>query len=206
MTNYFVTAIGTDSGKTVLSAILTEALQADYWKPIQAGLEERDTNTVSDLISNTKTTFFPEAYALNTPMSPHAAADIDKVTIELDKIVLPKTDNNLVIEGAGGILVPLNDNDFVIDLVEQFPCEIVLVANLYLGSINHTLLSINELKRRNLKVKGIIFNGETNPSSEEFILKYSNYPCLLRVKQEEKITQKTILEYAKELVESLKDN
>lgn len=204
MTNYFVTAIGTDSGKTVLSAILTEALQADYWKPIQAGLEERDTEAVKKLVSNPKTVFFPEAYALKTPMSPHAAAEIDQVTIDLSQVILPKTDNNLVVEGAGGMLVPLNDTDFVIDLAEQFPCEIILVSNLYLGSINHTLLSINELKRRNLTVKGIIFNGETNPSSEEFILKYSNYPCLLRVKQEQKITKELVSKYAKELAKNLK--
>ncbi len=203
MTNYFVTAISTDSGKTVLSAILTEALQADYWKPVQSGLEERDTSAVKSLVSNSKTIFFPEAYALKTPMSPHAAAAIDNVEIELSKIILPKTDNNLVIEGAGGLLVPLNDEDFVIDLADQFPCEIILVSNLYLGSINHTLLSINELKRRKLNVKGIIFNGESNPSSEEFILNYSNYPCLLRIKQEDEITPKVISKYAKELAKNL---
>lgn len=201
MANYFVTAIGTDSGKTLVSAILTEALNADYWKPVQAGLEERDTTQVKQLISNTKTTFFLEAYALKTPMSPHQAAKIDGIEVKLSEINLPNTDNDhLIVEGAGGVLVPINDTDFVIDIAQKFDCEIILVSNLYLGSINHTILTINEIKRRGLKVKGIIFNGESNPSSEDFILKYSNYPCLLKVSQETEITKEIIKKYAKQIL------
>lgn len=200
MANYFVTAIGTDSGKTLVSAILTEALKADYWKPIQAGLEERDTHQVKELISNSKTTFFPEAYALKTPMSPHQAAKIDDVEVKLSEINLPKTENNnFIVEGAGGVLVPINDTDFVIDIAGKFDCEIILVSNLYLGSINHTILTINEIKRRGLKVKGIIFNGESNPSSEEFILNYSKYPCLLRISQERTITKQIVKKYAEQI-------
>lgn len=199
MATYFVTAIGTDSGKTFISAILTEALQADYWKPIQAGLEERDTKKVQELISNSKSVFHQEAYSLKTPMSPHQAAKIDEIDVKLENIQLPKTQNDLIIEGAGGILVPINETDFVIDIAQKIDCEIILVSNLYLGSINHTILSINELKRRGLKVKGIIFNGNSTPSSEEFILKYSNYPCLLRVKQEKEITKQIIQKYAQQI-------
>lgn len=200
MANYFVTAIGTDSGKTLVSAILTEALNADYWKPVQAGLEERDTYQVQKLISNSQTTFYPEAYALNTPMSPHQSAKIDGIEVKLSEINLPKTqNNNLIVEGAGGVLVPINDTDFVIDIAAKFKCEIILVSNLYLGSINHTILTINEIKRRGLKVKGIIFNGESNPSSEEFILKYSNYPCLLKISKETEITKEIIVKYAKQI-------
>ena len=110
----FVTGIGTDVGKTIVSAILTEALEADYWKPIQAGeLETGDSHTVANLISNSKTTIHSNAYALKTPMSPHAAAAIDCVKIDLKKISPPKTKNNLVIEGAGGLLVPLNDAEVI---------------------------------------------------------------------------------------------
>ncbi|MCP4522482.1 MAG: dethiobiotin synthase [Cytophagales bacterium] len=205
MSRYFITAISTDSGKTLVSAIFTEAFKADYWKPVQSGLEERDTDAVKALISNEKTVSHPEAYALKTPMSPHGAAEIDGVEISLDKIVLPETQNeHFVIEGAGGMMVPLNDKDFVIDLVDQFPCEVILVSNLYLGSINHTILSINEIKRRGLNLKGIIFNGDSNPSSEKFIMDYVDCPCLLHIPQLPEVNQEVVLEYAEKLKASLK--
>src|SRR6185369_882042 len=163
--NYFVTAIGTDCGKTFFSAILCEALQADYWKPIQAGLP-RDTDTVKNLLSNSVSKIQPETFILNTPASPHAAARLDGVKIELEDFKLPETKNDLVIEGAGGCMVPINDNDYVIALAKQFEAEIFLVSNLYLGSINHTLLTAHYLRSQKLKVKGIIFNGPTNSESE----------------------------------------
>ena len=200
--NLFITAIGTDSGKSVISAIITEALQADYWKPVQSG-QPRDTDFVKSLVSNPKTVFHQEAYCLTEPLSPHASAKIDGVSIELDKIRLPKTDNHLVIEGAGGMLVPLNDTSFVIDLADKLGAELILVANLYLGSINHTLLSIRELERRqayqNFKVKGIVFNGTPTPESERIILKHSPFPLLFNVIQEEKIDKKMVRRYAEKL-------
>ncbi|MEQ8808331.1 MAG: dethiobiotin synthase, partial [Imperialibacter sp.] len=153
LSRYFVTAIGTDSGKTLVSAIVCEALHADYWKPIQAGMP-RDTDTVQSLVSNEKTQFHPEAYLLNTPASPHAAAKADGVEISLTKVKLPKTDNCLIIEGAGGLMVPLNDYDFIGDLIIELKAEVILVANLYLGSINHTLLSAEYLKAHKVPVAG----------------------------------------------------
>ena len=138
---YFITGIGTEVGKTIVSAVVTEALWADYFKPIQAGdLEYSDTDKVKALISNSKSKFFNNAYALKTPMSPHAAAEIDEVTIDLKSISRPKTQNHLVIEGAGGLMVPLNNKDCIIDLIEKTD-KIILVSRHYLGSINHTLLS-----------------------------------------------------------------
>ncbi|TNF77380.1 MAG: ATP-dependent dethiobiotin synthetase BioD, partial [Bacteroidetes bacterium] len=117
MMRIFVTGISTEVGKTMASAILVEALQADYWKPVQAGdLEYSDSDKVRDLISNARTVIHPNAFALRTPMSPHAAAEIDGIRITLDTIVLPKTENHLVIEGAGGLLVPLNETDTILDL------------------------------------------------------------------------------------------
>jgi dethiobiotin synthetase len=197
--NFFITAISTDSGKSVVSAILTEALQADYWKPVQSG-KPRDTDFVKSLVSNTKTVFHQEAYCLSEPLSPHAAAKIDGITIDLDKIELPKTENHLVIEGAGGMLVPLNDHDFVIDLADKFEAELILVSNLYLGSINHTLLSIKELERRRsyqkFKIKGIIFNGTPTPESERIIMKHCPYPHLFSVIKEKNIDQEMIKRYA----------
>ncbi|MGC4020979.1 MAG: dethiobiotin synthase [Cyclobacteriaceae bacterium] len=196
--SYFVTAIGTDSGKTLVSAILCEALKGDYWKPVQAGLP-RDSDVVKSLLSNSGSKIHPETYLLKTPASPHASAKIDGVEIDLSKFVLPKTENHLIIEGAGGCLVPLNENDFVIDLAKKLKSEIVLVSNLYLGSINHTLLTVDYLKRINFNVKGIIFNGEPNPESERIILKHSGFQCLLQIKNEKEVTKEIVKKYALQL-------
>ena len=200
---YFITGIGTNVGKTITSAIITEALQADYWKPVQAGdLENSDTNKVKSLISNPKTIFHPETYLLNTPASPHAAALIDGIEIAMDKFELPETNNHLIIEGAGGLMVPLNQQHLVIDLIEKMGAEVILVSQNYLGSINHTLLSIALLKARNIPVKGIIFNGDPTPLSESFILNYSGLPHILHVNNEKEITQSTIRYYAQKLLDS----
>ena len=201
--NYFITAIGTDSGKSLFSAIICEALEADYWKPIQAGFP-RDTDYVGGLLSNLKSDLIPEKYVLNTPASPHYAAEIDHVKLEVIDFDIPKTDNaNLIIEGAGGVLVPINDTEFVIDFPQKWKIPVILVANLYLGSINHTLLTINELKRRGVEVKGIVFNGQSNPASEDIILKHTGYPCLLRIKNEKEINHEVVRRYAAELKEVL---
>ncbi len=201
--NYFVTAIGTDSGKTLVSAILTEALQADYWKPIQAGRENRDVETVMKLINNGHSFCYEESYLLTAPIAPHAAAKAEGVRIDLNKIHIPLNGgNHIIIEGAGGVLVPLNEKEFVIDIAAKFDAEIVLVYNNYLGCINHTLLTVQELKRRNLKVKGIIFNGKPNKESEEIILISSGYKCLLRILPENNINQEIVTQYAIKLFEN----
>ena len=194
--NYFVTAIDTDSGKTFVSAILCEALQADYWKPVQAGLP-RDSETVQSLISNSKTKIHPERYLLKTPASPHASAKLDGIKISLTSFQIPQTKNDLIIEGAGGCLVPLNDKDFVIDLVGSFKAEVIVVADLYLGSINHTLLTIEALKSRDVKIKGIIFNGDSNPESERIILEHHrDVRKLLHIKKEKAIDKQLVQKYA----------
>lgn len=196
--NYFVTAIGTDSGKTLVSAILVEALGADYWKPVQSGLP-RDTETVQGLVSTSVGRFYQEKYLLQTPASPHASARIDGVTIRLEDFHPPVSNRDLIIEGAGGAMVPLNDDEVIIDLVPRLSAEVILVSNLYLGSINHTLLSIALLKQRGYPVKGIIFNGEPNPESEQVILRKCDWPCLLRIKKHEIITPELVTQYAGEL-------
>ncbi|MFL5731201.1 MAG: dethiobiotin synthase [Cytophagaceae bacterium] len=203
---YFVTAIHTDSGKTLVSAILAEALQADYWKPVQCGTDQRDLKTVKELVDNDHCLFYEEAYLLKAPLSPHAAAKKEGKEIRLKDISLPLTDgHDLIIEGAGGLLVPLNDQEYVIDIAEKFKAEIILVSNIYLGSINHTLLSINEIKRRGLKVKGIIFNGPENPETEEIILKQSGYNCLLRIRPEANVSHETVMKYSVKLFENWDD-
>ncbi len=180
----FITGIGTDVGKTITSAIVTQALEADYWKPVQAGdLDNSDSHKIQRYICNEKTIIHENSYKLNTPASPNLAAAIDGITIDLKKIVEPKTKNHLVIEGAGGLLVPLNDNDTIIDLIKS-DYKIILVSRHYLGSINHTLLSFEALKSRNLKVAGIIFSGDENRATEEIILKNTGATFIGRIDNE----------------------
>jgi len=200
MKRFFVTGIGTDVGKTIASAILVDALNADYWKPIQAGdLGDTDTMKVRALINNTKSVFHPETYRLCEPMSPHAAAITDGVKINMERFILPETSNSIIIEGAGGLMVPLNDDYFVIDLIEKFKAEAILVSCNYLGSINHTLLSVKALVSRNIPIAGIIFNGEPTRLSEEYILKHTGLKFLFRIDKEQIIDKQTILKYASSL-------
>ncbi|UKJ06274.1 dethiobiotin synthase [Solitalea lacus] len=190
---YFITGIGTGIGKTLVSAIVVEKLHADYWKPVQSGdLDTADTLTVQSLVSNQTSIFHPETYRLTQPFSPHKSAEIDGVTIELNKFKLPQTSNQLIIEGAGGLMVPLNDKDLIVDLIQKLGAEVILVSKNYLGSINHTLLSIELLKSRLIPIKGIVFNGETNANSEEYILNYSKLNCLGRIPEISDISKETI--------------
>lgn len=195
----FITGIGTDVGKTVAAAILAEALKADYWKPVQAGsLENTDSDFVRRMISNSVSVIHPERYRLTQPMSPHAAAKIDGVRIRLKDFKLPETQNTLIIEGAGGILVPLSDSKFVVDLIEKLKTEVVIVVRNYLGSINHSLLTIDCARNRKLALAGIIFNGEPNAASEEIILQYSKLPVLGRIRQEVEVNGEMVQTYARQ--------
>ncbi|MDP3681853.1 MAG: dethiobiotin synthase [Flavobacterium sp.] len=192
----FITGIGTDVGKTIASAIITEALQADYWKPIQAGdLENSDSHKIKCFLSNEKTVIHPNSYALNTPASPHLAAELDGIVIDLKKIIEPKTENHLVVEGAGGVFVPLNSNDCVIDLI-QSDYKVIVVSRHYLGSINHTLLTIEALQNRKIAIAGIIFSGDENKASEEIILNKTGIKCIGRIEQEPYFDKNVIKEYA----------
>lgn len=193
---YFITGISTEVGKTMISAIVTEALQADYWKPVQAGeLDHSDTHKVQQLISNTKTQFHPAAYNLATPMSPHAAAKIDGVAISTQQIQRPKTENNLVIEGAGGLLVPLNNTQTIVNLIQPTD-RVIVVSRHYLGSINHTLLTLEALKARKLDVFGIIFSGAEHPTTESIITKMSKATVLGHIDEEPYFDQNVVKEYA----------
>lgn len=199
---FFITGISTDVGKTIVSAIITEALEADYWKPIQAGdLHFSDTEKVKNYISNTKTVFHKSAYQLNTPASPYYAAELDNVTIELNKIIEPKTSNHLVIEGAGGLFVPLNDKDCVIDLI-QSDHQVVIVSRHYLGSINHTLLTIEALQNRNKNILGILFSGNENQATESIILNKTGLKSLGRINEEPYFDKEIIKKYANIFLEN----
>ena len=199
----FITGIGTDVGKTIASSIVVEALMADYWKPIQAGdLDNSDTSKVQNFVSNSKSQYYDNAYKLNTPASPHYAAQIDNVEIELSAIREPSTTNNLVIEGAGGILVPLNATDCIIDLIKA-DYKVILVSRHYLGSINHTLLTIEVLKSRGIGVAGIIFSGDENKASEEIILQKTAAKFIGRIDNEPYFDQNVIQYYADKFRENL---
>lgn len=190
----FITGIGTGIGKTIVSAVLTEKLKSDYWKPIQSGdLDDSDTLKVKNLVSNTNTIFHTEAYRLTQPYSPHKSAAIDGINIDLNKIIAPATDNSLLIEGAGGLMVPLNDEYLIIDLIKKLDVEVVLVSQNYLGSINHTLLSIALLNQYAIKIAGIIFNGTTDESSESYILNYTGVKLLGHLPEFEKIDKQSIV-------------
>lgn len=193
MKELVVAGIGTGIGKTIISSILVEALQADYWKPIQAGdLDESDTLKVKSLVSNERSVFHPETYRLKTPMSPHAAAKIDGVEIELDRLQIPKTENTLIIELAGGLMVPLNSGELNIDLLKKWKAPVILISQNYLGSINHTLLSHDLLKNNKIEVLGVIFNGPENKSSEEFILNYAHLKCIGRIPELKHLSKEEI--------------
>ena len=198
MRKLFVTGIGTDVGKTVVSAILCEALQADYWKPVQTGTYYgTDSDKIKKYISNTKTQIHPETYCLKHYMSPHAAAEMEGVNIELNSIVAPKTENTLIIEGAGGLMVPLNHKkELIIDLIQKLEAETIVVIQNYMGSINHSLLTLEVLKYRKMKIAGVIINGPPHQLSHDIIMEYCGEKLLGKVGKENVMDKSIINRYA----------
>lgn len=204
--NLVVAGIGTNVGKTIVAAIVTEALRADYWKPVQAGeLHQTDTDKVRSLVSNNITCFHPETYRLKEALSPHTAAASEGLEISTQAIKIPQTQNTLVIELAGGIMVPLNKTCTNLDLLKQWNLPVLLVSQNYLGSINHTLLSAMVLKQYHIQTAGIIFNGAPNTSTEEFILERTGLKLAGRVGEMKTINKNSIAELAHQLRPSLKN-
>ena len=194
MKQFIIAGIGTEIGKTVVSAILTKGLNADYWKPVQSGdIDQGDAYWIRKWVPSA--TVHPSAYALTQPLSPHSAAEIDGITIELEAFKKP-TENTLIIELAGGIMVPLNDRDTNLDLIKQLNLPLILVSKNYLGSINHTLLTYEMLKQHGVQMAGIVFNGPENPSGEKFILNHTGLPLVLRVNTENELNEAVIASYA----------
>lgn len=195
MKRYFISGIGTNVGKTIASAVLTEALKADYWKPVQTGAEEdRDLETVRSLISNPGSRFFEEAYSFKTPVSPHHAAVLENTTIDIESIHPPATENTLIIEGAGGLLVPLSADRYVIELSKRFDAPVILVVTDYLGCINHSLLSIDYLKKNGYKLEGLVLNGPFVPETEKAILNYSPVKVIARIPHAEQLNKEFIFQ------------
>lgn len=194
MAIFAVAGTGTDVGKTVASAVLLHALKADYWKPVQTGLET-DSETISRLKPESSR-IFPEAYHFAEPASPHYAAGLEGASVQPGKITLPDS-GNLVVELAGGIMVPLNSEGFLnIDLLEQLSLPVFLVTRNYLGSINHTLLTISELKRRNITIAGLIVSGQPNNATEGIYKTLHPELVHFAIPELEKLTVETIQQVA----------
>ena len=190
-----VTGTDTDAGKTVFAAALTGALGASYWKPVQAGTDDgTDRQRVARLAGIAPERILPEAYALATPCSPHRAAEIDGVTIDLDRLTLPEVEGSLVVEGAGGVLVPIVGRTTFGDLFARWQRPVVLVARTALGTINHSLLSIEALRARGVPLLGIAFIGDSVPDSEDTIVRLGNTRRLGRLPRLETLDPATLAE------------
>ncbi|MEC5144347.1 dethiobiotin synthase [Chitinophaga sp. 212800010-3] len=204
----FITGIGTGVGKTVTAACITEALGADYWKPVQTGLlEGTDTDEVRSLLSNTVSVCHPEAFKLKAPASPHLAARLENTNIDASRILeladlyQPAT-RPLIIEGAGGLLVPVTDNITTLDLILALKAGVVVVSRNYLGSINHSMLTARVLQHAGIPVIGWVFGGDYH-SNEDDIVKWSGYPRIGRIPQANTVDKAFIQQQAQLLTTSL---
>lgn len=207
MDRIFVTGIGTGIGKTFVSAILAKALNADYWKPVQAGYKEgTDSEWVANWLQETGSVVHPEVYRLAKPASPHIAAREEGITIDISKICekIPQNDRTLLIEGAGGILVPLNETQFVADLIKELGAKVILVSRNYLGSINHSLLTARVCREMQIPVIGWVFNDQYLNYEEE-IVKWSNFPRIASIPWTDNINGTFINSQAAAIKKQLKD-
>ena len=202
MTQLFITGIGTEVGKTICSAVLTQYLKADYWKPVQSGdLDCSDSHKIASWTENT--VCHPEAYRFKLAASPHQSAKEENVKINLDQFHLPETQNRLIVEGAGGLMVPLTDNIFMIDLIEKLDLPVVLVVRNYLGCINHTLLSIMALEQKKLKLEYLILNGVFPPDTERVICNFIKRETrIIRIPEIDQPTKDSIKAVAEQLTKT----
>ena len=193
-----IAGIHTGIGKTICSAVICQALGYDYFKPIQAGdLDNSDSVFIKKNVDNPSCIIHRESYQLNTPASPHFAAALDGITIKKENIILPVSKNNIVIETAGGIMSPLAKNFLNIDLVQHFNLPVILVASNYLGSINHTLLSVSAMQQRNITIQGLVFSGEAVESTRQYILEYTQLPLLFSIPLFQNINSQVVADFAK---------
>lgn len=198
-----IAGIHTGIGKTIAAAVIAEALGADYWKPVQAGIEERDVNVVERLLTNGRARVHDEAVLLTQPLSPHAAAEIDRIKIDYKNFIWPKTDKILLVETAGGLLSPISENATMADFMAYYQLPAILVAQHYLGSINHTLLTLEVLKNRGIHLLGIIINGEENIPSETFTEQYGHATIIARIPYFERLDHHSISTCAAQIKHAL---
>ena len=196
MTGFFITGTDTDVGKTVTAAYVCLQLKANYWKPVQSGLTEgmSDRDTVQQLTGFADDRFFPCRHQLAAPLSPHEAARREEVEIALEDFSLPSSDRPLVVEGAGGVLVPLNDTALMIDLMGRLGLPVIVTARSTLGTINHTLLSLAALRQANLTIAGVILNGPPNAANKQAIEFYGKVPLLAELPTFDRLSTEALLE------------
>ena len=198
---FFVSGIGTDVGKTIVSSVLCELLFANYWKPVQSGeLDNTDSMKVERLVSIETFKYFPEQFRLTQSLSPHVSAKLDGFHIEATDFVFPEFTGNLIVEGAGGLMVPVNENGLLYcDLAAEWKLPAILISRHYLGSINHTLMSIETLRNRNIPILGIIYVGDELPMTEDIIFTKTQIPTLFHVPIFENLSKETISTFATQL-------
>ena len=194
---WVVSGIDTDSGKTVVSALLCNGLKADYWKPVQAG-EPTDSDWIAQHTDSSHTTVFPETYKFALPASPHRAAEAEGICIDPSHFQIPQTTSSLIIEGAGGLMVPINREMLLIDLFAQWKIPLILVVKTYLGCINHALLSVEAIRNRNIPLAGIVFNEGGRPESEEIILQKAQTTCIGKIPVLENLSRDRLIEVFRE--------
>lgn len=193
-TSYIIAGTDTGIGKTVASAMLVQGLGYNYWKPVQSGIEDGgvDTRRVQKMTELPDERFLPEAYVFTEPLSPHRAAEIDGIDLDLDKLDIPHSENPLIIEGAGGLMVPLTRQNLQINQFKRWDVPVILCARTGLGTINHTLLSIEALFARDIKLHGLVFIGEGNDDNIRTIAEYSGVKILGHIPVLEEINPATL--------------
>ncbi len=201
-TTFFVTGTDTNVGKTLVSAILVKAFEAAYWKPVQSGTIEGEDKKTVEVLNNHLAEIHPCVYEFEAPVSPHVAAKLENKSIDINKIKTPKTNKLLVVEGAGGILVPLNNQKLIIDIIPQ-TSKVVVVTKNYLGTINHTLMTLEILKNKGFEVIGLVVSGDSNHENEAIIQEFSGVPIWFHIAQEPYINQHVVSEYAELVKETL---
>lgn len=195
-----IVGIGTDVGKTIVSAIISESLGACYFKPAQAGDLDNSDSMKVDMLTSDKVTIAPEIFRLKTPMAPHGAAKIDGVDMRVSDIHLPRTDQPIVLEGAGGLMVPLNEHDETfLDIYKKAGLPVVLVSRHYLGSINHTILTIDRLKLEGLNILGVVYVGDENEVTESIIERNTGVKQLARIPWTDELNPDFIKEQSSKL-------
>jgi len=196
---FFITGIGTDVGKTIVSAIVSESLQATYWKPIQSGASEGTDRQIVERLCTDAVRTLPENYLLKEPVSPHLAAEMEGVEIDITTLTIPQVDGNIVIEGAGGLMVPITKDYLFADWIATYKIPTIIVSRHYLGSINHTLLTVAQLLNLNVPIAGIVFVGEENKDTEKVILQHGGVKVLGRIPIAKQLDKAFVTEQAKKL-------
>ena len=185
---FVICGTDTDIGKTVISSFFVRGLNSFYWKPIQSGIEsETDTQAVKRLTKLNKTKIINEAYIFRKPVSPHWAAEIDQKIVNFQLLNLPNVDGSLIVETAGGLMVPITRNYLQIDQIKKWDIPVILVCKSGLGTLNHTLLSIEALKKRSIKILGLVINGEQHFDNPKTLAEFSGLPIIAEFPYIEKI-------------------